>query len=153
MLSSRLTGIKQIVIRTAVVGSIAIQLQITIGTRTIDGPIRMIPRMRTAEVIKLAPGTPAATSPTPARNACRAETPMTPRDMAPMVAPASWTNFSPRPEPSLSENNEIALTSEGAGENKKPANTMAIKNLRIPIPAPSENYDPPDFEDYRLAPE
>jgi hypothetical protein len=44
-----------------------------------------------------------------------------------------------RPEASLRENNEIALTSEGAGENKKPANTMAIKNLRIPIPAPSTN--------------
>ena len=44
---------------------------------------------------------------------------MTPRDTARMVAPASWTNFSPRPEASLRENNEIALTREGAGENKK----------------------------------
>ena len=89
----------------------------------------MIPRMRTAEATKLAPGIPGATSPTPARNACSAETPMTPRDAARMVAPASWTNFSPRPEASLRENNEIALTSEGAGENKKPANIIGDKEL------------------------
>ena len=90
-------------------------------------------------MIRLAPGIPATMRPTPARNACRAETPMTPRDTARMVAPASWTNFSPRPEASLRENSKIALTSEGAGENKKPANTMAIKNLMMPVPAPSAN--------------
>jgi len=54
-----------------------------------------------------------------------------------MVAPASWTNFSPRPEASLRDNNVIASTSEGAGENRKPATTMAIKNLMAPVPAPS----------------
>jgi len=67
--------------------------------------------------------------------ACRAEMPMTPRDTARMVAPASWTNFLPRSEASLRENVVIALTSKGAGENRKPATTTAIMNLIAPLPA------------------
>jgi hypothetical protein len=52
-----------------------------------------------------------------------------------MVAPASWTNFSPRSEASLRENVVIALTSKGAGENRKPATTTAIMNFMAPLPA------------------
>jgi len=53
------------------------------------------------------------------------------------VAPAICTNFSPRPDASLCDNNMIALSSEGAGENRKPAIAMAMKKSMMPVPAPS----------------
>ena len=66
--------------------SIENQLQITSGKSTIDGPIWMIPRISTADVIRLAAGTPATTRPMPASSACSTEMPITPRDYP---APAS----------------------------------------------------------------
>jgi hypothetical protein len=55
--------------------------------------------------------------------------PMTPRDTARMVVPASWTNFSPRSEASLRASIVVALTSEGAGGNRKPARMTAGTNI------------------------
>ena len=88
-------------------------------------------------MIRLAPGIPATMRPNPAKNACRAEIPITPRDTARMVAPASWTNSSPRSEASLRENVLMAFDQRGAGEYRKPAMTIAMKNLMAPVPAPA----------------
>ena len=95
----------------------------------------MIPRTSTAEVIKLAPGIPETENPTPASKACKIEMPTTPLDTFRIVAPASATKCSPRPDASLSENCRTDAINLGAGANRNPETTMAAKKLSMPAPA------------------
>ena len=99
------------------------------GTITTDGPIWMIPRMRTAEVIRLAPGTPATSTPSPARNACSAEMPMTPRATTRMVVPASRMNSSPRSDAIRRPNIRAASASRGHLRIEKPGDDDGDEEL------------------------
>jgi hypothetical protein len=89
--------------------------------------------MRTPNAIKLAPGTPTAISPIPARSACNSETPMTPCYTFRIVAPASWMISLLRLETRRRKNVATASTSVGPGETRKPAMITEAKNLRIAV--------------------
>ena len=128
ILSSKFTGTIYAVKSNAVVVSIVTQLQIMAGMMTTDGPICTIPRIKTAEVIKLAPGIPTTVSPTPASNACNTATPITPCDTARIVAPARSTNPSARSGASLRESNLMLLTIDGPGQNRNPATIIEMRN-------------------------
>jgi hypothetical protein len=61
--------------------------------------------------------------------------PMTPRATARIVDPAIRTKVSPCADASRRANRCSASTIAGAGGNRKPAITTAIRNLIAPVPA------------------